>query len=120
VAIHIHIHHHEHDPDNAHLAEEISALRYSVVSLRSTLMAKSQEVIDTLNAVAEKQKKTIAEIQSLQSATNDLKAKIAELEEQVTNGDIPQEVVDKVAEVKKLADQVDDEIPDVTPVEVPA
>lgn len=80
------------------------------------LMAATQsELAADLRVVIQQQKKTQTEIQSVQSATDILKAKVKELEDIIANNPeaaaIP-ELVQAVADVKAQAQVVDNEIPD--------
>jgi hypothetical protein len=77
------------------------------------IMAKQAEIVEQLKGVLAQQKKTSAEITTLQGSVDVLKAKIVQLEEAVANGEVGQALVDIVAEVKTQAQLVDDQIPDV-------
>lgn len=80
-------------------------------------MATQKELTDDLKLVVEQQKKTHAEIITLQGGVDELKTKIAELQAIIdaggTGGTVTQELIDAVAEVKAQAQIVDDAIPDV-------
>lgn len=81
----------------------------------NSLMANQQELAADLRVVLEQQKKTQAEIQAIQAATDVLKEKVKELEDIIASNPeaaaIP-ELVQAVADVKAQAQVVDDEIPD--------
>lgn len=78
-----------------------------------TIMATQAEIVAILQDVLAQQKKTSAEITSLQAGVDTLKAKITELEAVIAAGDqASQELVDAVAAVKAQAQVVDDQIPD--------
>jgi peptidoglycan hydrolase CwlO-like protein len=70
---------------------------------------KVSEFGTTLTEVQTQLKKVFGE---QQSAIDQAKAKIAELEGQLANADAPQEAVDALAALKALVQQVDDQIPD--------
>lgn len=81
------------------------------------IMGTQTEAAATLRAVAESQKKTIAEIGVLQVTVTNLNQKIIVLEQVVANGEANPELEQAVADVKNLAQLADDQIPDVvTPV----
>jgi chromosome segregation ATPase len=78
------------------------------------IMATQAELAQTLRDVNTQQRKTIEEIKTLQGSVDQLNAKVAELEQIIANGpEVSQELQDAVAAVKELAQQVDDQIPDV-------
>lgn len=77
-------------------------------------MATQAELVADLKESATRQKKTIAEIKTLQGTVDTLNSKVTDLEKIIAaGGTIGQELVDAVAEVKALSVQVDEQIPDV-------
>lgn len=84
-------------------------------------MATQAELAQSLRDVAVQQNKTIVEIQTLQGSVTTLNEKVAELEADIAEGGtITPELTEAVAEVKRLAQLVDEQIPDVeTPPETP-
>lgn len=84
-------------------------------------MATQAELAQTLRDVSAQQQKTITEIQTLQGSVTTLNEKVAELEAVIAEGGtITPELTEAVAEVKRLAQLVDEQIPDVeTPPETP-
>ncbi len=82
-------------------------------------MANTQELVQTLRNVADQQRKTIQEIGTLQNTTDELNARVKDLEDVIAKGEVSQELSDAVQAVKELAQQVDEQIPDVTPVPTP-
>lgn len=91
-----------------------TAILTAIAQLKEMLMATSAELTADLKLVLAQQQKTVAEIQSVQTAVNTLNAKIVELEAIIAAGGegISQELTDAVAEVKAQAQVVDDQIPD--------
>lgn len=76
-------------------------------------MATEKQLADDLKGVLEQQKKTAAEIQSVQASVDSLNTKIAELEAIIAGGgEASQELTDAVAAVKVQAQLVDSLIPD--------
>jgi peptidoglycan hydrolase CwlO-like protein len=103
------------------LAQVLSAIEHSLLHLREQLhhlihkvdiiMATQAEQAQILRDVLTQQKKTAAEIASLQAAMDVLKQTILDLEAAATNAS--PELVAAVADVKAQAQVVDDQIPDV-------
>ena len=91
---------------------ELKALNRKV----DRIMATQAEITKTLKDVLAQQQKTAGEIAGLQTATNDLKQKITDLEKVIADGTVTPELEEAVAAVKAQAQVVDDAIPDV-PVE---
>jgi hypothetical protein len=81
------------------------------------IMVTQAEHAQALREVATQQRKTIGEIGTLQTTVTSLNTKVDELQKQLDDigagGELTQEVIDAFAEVKTLAQQADDEIPDV-------
>lgn len=76
-------------------------------------MATTAQVVADLQATNAQLVKISGEITAVQSSVDALHARIAELEEIISNnGEVPQEVVDAVAAVKAQAQAVDEQIPD--------
>lgn len=85
--------------------------------MEKRIMATQAELVADLKEAAARQKQTIIDIASVQTNVDALKAKIVELEALVAaGGAIGQELIDGVAEVKSLAQQTDDSIPNPPPV----
>lgn len=88
-------------------------------------MATQAELAQDLRNVLAQQKKTEAEIKSIQDASTLQLQKIADLQaaldEAIANGTVSQELIDAVAAVKAQSQVVDDEIPDLpeTPAPTP-
>lgn len=88
--------------------------------LENKIMASQKELADGLLAVAEQQKKTRGEIQTVQKEVTTLKERIVELEALITaGGPVSAELQAAFDAVKEQAQIVDDEIPDVPTVPVP-
>jgi translation initiation factor 1 (eIF-1/SUI1) len=81
--------------------------------MEERIMATQAELAADLKLVADQQRKTLGEIAAVQVSVNTLKNKITELEAIIAaGGTIGDELFNAVAEVKSLAQQVDDSIPD--------
>lgn len=87
-----------------------------LLEMEKRIMATSAELTADLKEASARQKQTLIDIASVQTNVDSLKAKIVELEALIAaGGAIGQELVDAVAEVKSLAQQADDSIPNPTP-----
>lgn len=102
--------HHRHDDS---VLGELRVIR----RLLEKIMVTQAEHAQALREVANQQRKTIGEIGTLQTTITSLNSKVEELQKQLDDigagGELTQEVLDAFAEVKSLAQQADDEIPDV-------
>jgi len=84
--------------------------------MEKRIMASQAELTADLRAVLAQQKKTSAEIATVQGSVDTLKAKIAELEAIIAaGGEVTPELVTAVADVKAQAQVVDDQLPDSQP-----
>jgi hypothetical protein len=91
----------------AGVSEQLGA----IAKQQDKLMSKTQEVIDALGKVDEKLVKIEAE-------TKGAVAKIVELQASLEGLDIPQAVLDKVAQIQGHLDEIDGLIPDAPPAPV--
>ena len=90
----------------------------SQTELKEIIMSNQQEVADALRETLAAQAKTSAEITVLQGTVTTLQDTITQLEDAVANaGNVPQDIVDLVAQVKAGAVAIDEQIPDVPAVE---
>lgn len=96
-----------------------NAILCRMEEMENRIMASQTQLAADLQAVLAQQKKTSAEIASVQAATDALNARIVELEAVIANGgEASQELTDAVAAVKAQAQALDDQIPDL-PVPTP-
>lgn len=94
----------------------LPATKSDIARIERLLMATQKELADQLKAVAEQQTKTLAEIASVQSTVTALNTEVARLNDIIAaGGEVTQELIDSVTEVKRLAQLADDQIPDLTP-----
>lgn len=83
-------------------------------------MATQAELTASLKEVAASQRKTISEIGTLQGTITELNQKVVVLEQAVANGAANEELAAIVEEVKALALQADEQIPDVVVIPPPS
>lgn len=77
-------------------------------------MTTQSELLASLNEVLSKQNKTFGEIQLVQESVTALKAQVADLQSQITQGGlVTPELEALVASIRAKADEVDNLIPDV-------
>lgn len=111
------VHHYFHPASESEILARLDKIAESQTSIKDLLMtlnAQQQAVVDALNEALAAQKKTAAEITALQGTVTTLQQTVADLETAVNNaGNIPQEIVDLVGQVKDQAIAIDNQIPDI-------
>lgn len=93
------------------------AILAAIAKLESTIMATQAEQAAILRTLVSQVTTVRTEVQGVQTAVNEAKAKIVELEAIIAAGsDASPELVEAVAAVKEAVQFVDDEIPNLPPV----
>jgi prophage DNA circulation protein len=118
--IDINVHHYIHFKGDEIMAK-LDKMAATQTELKELIMSNQAEVADALRQTLAAQAKTAQEITVLQGTVTTLQDTVTQLEEAVANaGNIPQDIVDLVAQVKAGAVAIDEQIPDVPSVESPA
>jgi len=100
MGLHIHVHIHQH-PDNE-TKEDLK----TILQNQSKIMANDTQALADLDAI----KTTLQKVSTESSASLQ---KISELEAVANENNVSQAVLDKIAEVKALAQGIDELVPDV-------
>lgn len=99
------------------MSRYIPASKHDIKKLEALIVKTQAELVTILNGINEQQKKTVTEIQTLQTETTTLKERIAALEKVIADGpEVSPELEAAVEAVKLQAQVVDDAIPDAPPV----
>jgi cell division protein FtsB len=113
MTIDVNVHHYFHFPGGNEILAKLDKVADSINSLKDYTMSSQAEAAATLAAVLEQQKKTAAEIASVQASVDTLNATIATLTDELANATtVSPELQAAVDAVKAQAQIVDDLIPD--------
>ncbi len=97
-------------------SHSVPATKQDLEEMEKRIMKTQAELVQVLNAVNEQQKKTVTEIQGVQTEVNTLNDKIIELQKIIeAGGTVSPELEAAVDAVQTQAQVVDDAIPDAPP-----
>jgi translation initiation factor 1 (eIF-1/SUI1) len=88
------------------------ATKHDLEELKKLIIMTNAEAVKIVTETRTVLEKVVTEVRGVQSATNTLKEKIAELEKQIADGAVGADLAAALGEVKTAAVNVDNEIPD--------